>query len=604
MLEQSIVHPLVFIVFIGVAIQCVSWRMKLPSIILLCLTGLLLGPVFHVIDLQGDMKHYIHPFLKLALAIILFEGGLQLKIHELKEAGLVVKRLITFNSFFTILWGAYLAHLLVGLSWKLSLTFSCILIVTGPTVIIPMLRQARIPKKISSSLKWEGIINDPIGAILTVLFFEFILLSDTSSNPSVHFLQRITLSLGVGTILGFLGAFSIKKIFSRGNLPEHLKVPFVFSLVLVTYYLSDYIQPESGLLTTTLFGIILGNMKLHVIEELEKFKEYLTILFVSVIFIILSASLDADSFLKIWNWKIILYVVLIVAVLRPITVMLSLIGTSTSYKERFFIGWIAPRGIVSAAVTDVFAPQLIQAGYIEAEAIVPLMFSIIFSTVILHGLTINLFSKKLGLSSQDKQGLLIVGATAWARQLARTLLDLKIPVILSDSSWKNLQTAKMEGIPTFYGEVLSDFSEESLNLSSIAVVLATTDNDSYNALVCKHFSSKVGSHNVYQLAIYNASQGEEKNLKLNLRGKTIISYDDFYEDFEKRFYQGWKFHKTKLTETFRYEDYTSSLPAGSKLVLYVKPNGTIAFNTAEENLNPSKGDTIVSYLPPKSDNLE
>jgi NhaP-type Na+/H+ or K+/H+ antiporter len=594
--ESDLLRGIVLILFVGISVQWFSWKIKFPSIILLLITGVVLGPIAGVIPSDIAEEGVIKAVLKLSLAIILFEGGIQLKFHELRESGSLIKRITTVGTIFNFIFCVLFTRYLLDLSWEISLTFGSILIVTGPTVILPMLRQSRIPRKLSSGLKWEGIVVDPFGALLTVLFFELAVYKEKQDglmNFFIHFSGGIFIAL----LLAFVAGYFVKQAFKHSQVPEHLKVPFIFALVLTIYLIADLFVHESGLFATTAFGISLGNSKLHILDELHKFKETITVILVSLIFIILSGTLEFSDLALITSFNTLLYVVAIMVVARPLALNLSLIGSNLNFKERAFISWIAPRGIVAAAVVEVFAPRLVEQGFPEAETLVPLIFTIIFATVVIHGFSMNFLSKKLKLNQLEKPGILIVGSNNWSQDLAMAIQESNIPVIIADSNWNQLSNIKMKGIPTYYGEVLSDTSEESLDLTDVTTMMAATDNDSYNALACKHFSSKIGHDNVYQLPMHNFKELQERGVKPYLRGNVILSYDDVYEELEKYHYLGWIFHKTKITENFDYHKFREGLHPDAKVVLLIRNEKNIFFNVAGQKLIIKKDDIVLTYGP-------
>jgi NhaP-type Na+/H+ or K+/H+ antiporter len=385
------------ILIVGIALQWIGWRFKIPALILLIIAGFIMGPITGWINPKEDFGGLLHPIVSLSVAIILFEGGLNLKWHEFKQNSQVINRLITWNVVATFSLGAISSYYLVGLSMPVALIFGAIIIVTGPTVIVPLLKQANLSRRPAALLRWEGIINDPVGALLVVLIYSYYMLSQ-SNTLVINIIIGLGLSLVVSLILGVGVGFIIAKAFKKGKVPEHLKSPLILISILLVYTLANLVQNEAGLMATTILGITLANQKLNSLGELRRFKEYVTILLVSSIFIILTAEIELETLQRL-GWQSWLLLFLIIFVFRPLTIYLSTIRTDIDSHERLLISWIAPRGIVAAAVAGLFSPQLIEKGYAGAELLLPLVFALIILTVILHGLSIGWLAKKLDLAS-------------------------------------------------------------------------------------------------------------------------------------------------------------------------------------------------------------
>ena len=525
-MSHQLLYAVVMVAGLGILSQWLAWRIRFPAIVLLSLTGLLVGPAFGVLEPSKDFGDFLQPIIKLAVAIILFEGGLNLKLYELKEAGVALRRLTTVGVVLSWTLGSLAAHYIGDFSWPVALIFGAIIVVTGPTVIMPLLRQARLQRRPAALLKWEGIVNDPIGALLAVLVFQYLVYSGGGAAIS-QVATGVAWAIGAALVLGVGGAYLFGESFRRGFVPEFLKAPVLLVSVLCIYVLADWVQHEAGLLATTVFGLVLGNMRLPSIDEMRRFKEYISILLVSSVFILLTAELDPKQVLYL-NWHSLALLLAILFVIRPMTVLLSTIATGLPWNERVLIAWIAPRGIVAAAVAGVFAPQLIESGYKDAAMLVPMIFAVILSTVILHGFSIEWLSKRLGLASEKQNGVLIVGASPWSVALGQALQSLEIPVLMVDSSWHRLRPARLAGLRIAFGEIMSETMEQSLELNDIAYVLAATDNDAYNALVCTRFAPELGRTRVFQLPTVDADEHDTKGLTRTLRGRIAFSNEAIY----------------------------------------------------------------------------
>ena len=591
--EEHIVVTIVSVAALGVGAQWIAWRFKMPAIIFLAAFGLVVGPGLDLIDPSQDFGEFLRPVVSLCVAIILFEGGLSLQLSELKEAASGVRRLVYMGVPLAWAFCSLCAHFVGGLDWPVSFVFGAIMVVTGPTVIMPMLRQAGLNRRTASYLKWEGIVNDPIGALLAVLVFQFFIFQQSGSGWA-EVAAGIGLAISSGLLLGGFGGWAIGTAMRAGMVPEYLKSPVLLGLVLVVYTISNLIQHEAGLLSVTIMGIVVGNMNLPGIGDLKRFKEYITIMLVSVVFVSLTADLDLASLGAI-GWRGLALILAILFVARPATIMLATIGAGMHLNERLLLAWIAPRGIVAAATAGVMGPSLVDAGY-DAGVLLPLVFAIIFATVFGHGLTLNWLSAKLGLSSKHRDGVLIVGASPWTVELGSTLQAIGVNVLIVDSSWHNLRPARLAGVPVFYGEILSEFAEESVELAHIRTVLAATSNDAYNALVCTALAPEIGQQRVLQLALGGSEPEEDpKALARPRRGGVAFHSDAYFESLWRNYVRGWRFSKTRLSDEYTYRDFVNDLPPAALQILLMSNNENVEFIPADTIPEPGPGTTIVYF---------
>jgi NhaP-type Na+/H+ or K+/H+ antiporter len=600
-MEAHITLVLALIIILGITAQWMAWRLQLPAIILLSLFGLLAGPVFGWIQPSTDLGHLLHPVIKLGVAVILFEGGLSLRLHELKEAATGVRRLVTLAVVFIFVLGSAAAHYIGGLAWPVAMVFGAITTVTGPTVIIPLLRQAKLRRRPASYLKWEGIVNDPTGALLAVLTFQYFMFARDQGMGEL--LWHMGTGLVIAVLLGGGGAWLLAWLFRRGAVAEYLKGPVALASALTVYVLANATFEEAGLLAATIMGVVLGNLRLPSIAEMRRFKEYLVILLVSSVFILLTADLDPAIMLHL-DWRAGLLLLTVLLLVRPLGVLAATVGAGMSWQERSLVAWIAPRGIVAVAVAGVFAPQLAAQDYAGAHMLLPLVFALVFSTVVLHGLSLRPLAQYLDLCAKGPTGVLIIGSNSWTVGLAQVLLQREVPVIINDSSWHRLRRARLAGIPTHYGEILSETGEESLELNEVGHLLAATDNSAYNTLVCSQFAGELGRNRVFQLPAETDSGNESRQIQRGMRGLIAPTAEAHYEMLLENWYRGWSFHKTQLSEAFNMAQYAEIFPAESLIVALIAENGQIQFNSSEQPLNPKNGDILIGYGPgPKPVNL-
>lgn len=591
---------LITIIALGVFSQWIAWRLRIPAIVLFLVSGVLAGPVFGLINPSQEIGPVLSPAVGLAVAVILFEGGLSLRLHEFKEAASGVRSLVTLGSALSWILYSLAAYYVGQLSLPVSLLFGAILVVTGPTVIIPMLRQAGLNRRTASYLKWEGIINDPIGALLAVLVFQYFVLADASTGAASHVFIELGWAVLISLVMGGGVAWLLGWAFNHTWVPEYLKAPLTFAFVLVIYGVASEIFAEAGLLAVTVMGMVMGNMSIAGMAELRRFKEYITILMVSSVFIVLTADLDPKVLLHLdWHAAALVFVVLFVA--RPMAIFLATIFTDMNWRDRLLLCWIAPRGIVAAAVAGVFSPSLMAAGYGGAQELLPLIFAIVFASVILHGFSLGRLSRWLRLSTEPN-GVLIVGASPWSTELARALSnELHVQVLLVDSSWHRLRTARLAGVRVLYGEVLSEGIQQSLELNEIACMLAATSNDAYNALVCSHFSNSLDHGRVFQLPMYATENNDSKVVARPLRGRPAFDETAQYEELWRHHFQNWQFYKTRVTPSYSYDDVKRDRPEQAIPIAVLHADRTLLLSPATGGMRPVAGDTIIYYAPKRTD---
>ncbi|HET7923087.1 MAG TPA: sodium:proton antiporter, partial [Gammaproteobacteria bacterium] len=558
---------------------------------------LLIGPVFGILQPARQFGHALDTVINLSVAVILFDGGLNLRFHELKQAASGVRRLVYIGVPLSFVLYSLATHYVGGLSWPVALVFGAIIVVTGPTVILPLLRQAMLKRRIASFLKWEAIINDPIGALLAVLVFEYFMYSGSGAF-SGQVLWNLGLAVVAGGGIGTVVAYAIGFAFKHNQVPEYLKHPIILVLVVAVFVGVNRLQNGAGLLAVTIMGIVMGNQRLAGVEEIRRFKEYLSVLLVSIVFILLTANLDPEV-LKHLRWDGALLILTIMLVVRPLVVWIATWRARMRKRERMLLAWIAPRGVVAAATAGVFGPRMVAAGYADAQLLVPLMFTLIFVTVLLHGLTLNRIARTFGLAAGARNRLLIVGASPWSTAFAHALSDSGASVLLVDNSWHRLRAARLAGVPVYYGEILSESAEESLELYDVGLLLAATSNDAYNALVCTAFAPQIGRGQVFQLPMYAAEAGDPKRYNPGARGRLAFGDQALYEDLWRWLTQGWTFQKTRITESYSFEQYRESSAEGTLHLLVMHPDGRLMLHSPQSGFNPKPGDTLINFGLPR-----
>ncbi|MDX1665100.1 MAG: sodium:proton antiporter [Candidatus Promineifilaceae bacterium] len=594
-MTENVLIGLTAILVLGVGAQWISWRFRLPSILLLLLAGFVAGPITGFIDPDALLGDLLFPIISASVAVILFEGGLTLRLAELPHVGGVISRLITVGAMVTWAVGAVAARFILGLDWDLSVLLGAVLIVTGPTVIAPLLRQIQPRGQAGTALKWEGILIDPVGAVLAVLVFEAILAGEFSRATGVIIsgvLETIVIGVAVSVVAAGIMIFLLR----RYLIPDHLENGVILLFVISAFALSDQLHHESGLLTVTLMGVILANQRFVSIKHIMDFKENLQVLLIGTLFILLSARLEPAVMLQSGLGSLLFLAVLIVLG-RPLAILLSTLRSALTWKERLFMAWMAPRGIVAAAVASIFSFELVEAGHAGAEQLVPLTFLVIIGTVGFYGLTAGPVARWLELSEEAPQGVLIVGAHPFSRAIAKRLQEEGYRAMLLDTNRENIQQGRMEGLETHYGNAYSEEVLEELDLTGIGRLLAMTSNDEVNALTAIHFPEVFSRAEVYQLPPRSMDQaGIEPAPPPHLTGRFLFGPEMTYDWLMERLRAGWTIRVTQLTEQFDYLDFQRQHEEKAVPLFLCTGKNRLVIYTVDYQPIPRPGQTLISFV--------
>ncbi len=525
------------IIILGILAQWFAWKFKIPAILPLILIGLLVGPIAAEY-LSDDGAKWIEPiwngekglfpgeglyyFVSLAISIILFEGGLTLKRSEIKNVGPVITKLITLGSAITFLGAGILAHFIFNLSWELSFLFSGLIIVTGPTVITPILRNIPLKKDVSAVLKWEGILIDPIGALVAVLVFEFISVGGDRGFTKTALMEFGKIIL-FGTTFGFTFAHALAFVINKKLIPHYLLNVVSLSTVLLVFVESEIFAHESGLLAVVVMGMVLGNSKLENLKELLYFKESLSVLLISILFILLAANINIEDLMLLYTWKTAILFVVVVFVIRPLAVFLSTLGSNLKLNEKLFISWVGPRGIVAAGIASLFGSKLLKEGIEGAEYITPLVFMIVLGTVLLNATTARLFAKIVGVFLKRSEGILIVGASQVSRLIGSYLEDNGRHVVLIDSNQTNIQIAQEIGLEAINTDIYSETLQDNIELNDVGFLMALTGSADINQYAINKFGEQFGENGSFRLITIDEMNDPTNNPKEGLFSHT----DDF-----------------------------------------------------------------------------
>jgi NhaP-type Na+/H+ or K+/H+ antiporter len=604
--EDTLILSVALIGALGLGAQWLAWRLQAPAIVLMALAGLTVGPLWAVITgepLLNPDKEFgdlLRPIISLAVAVILFEGGLVLKFDNLKDAGPAVRRMVFVGGPLAWALGTLAAHYAAGLDWASSIVFAGVMVVTGPTVIMPLLRQSKLSGRTGAALKWEGIVNDPVGALFAVAAFEVVRVISGGGSVFGAAIWILT-AAALGVALGMFFGFFIVRAFRAGWTPEYLKAPLIFASVILCYALAEGIENEIGLVAVTAYGMTLANSRLAGLVELRKFKEDIAVLLVSGVFVILTANLTPETIGAALNWRTVAFLFCMLFIVRPLSVWISTYGT-LDRNEALLLGWIAPRGIVAVAVSGLFGQLLMDLQetsrfeFTGAEMISPLAFAMVFSTVVLHGFSIGPLARKLGLSRIGKPGVLLIGVNPWSVDFARELNDAGVDTTLADSNWRRLKPARDAGLETYFGEVLSEEAELRLDHARFDTAIALSANEPYNALVAGHFAPELGRHKVYQLSSQEGEEEDPKSISLGTRGRTLIKRGRSYDTLLRDHYRGWEFSKTQLTAQYDLKQFLAERP-NTDLLAEVRADGTINFLGPSRDPKGGEGAILIGFGP-------
>lgn len=574
------------ILVVGFGCQWLAWRVRLPAILFLLVAGIAAGPVLgwlHPDELLGDL---LIPLVSIAVAVILFEGSLTLKFSELRGHGSVVRNLVTLGVLVTWISSALAAHFLLGWDIYLAALFGAIVTVSGPTVVMPLLRTVRPVPSVSSVLRWEAILIDPLGAILGLLVFDFIV----ASQQGEGFLQAfgtVAMMIAAGTLLGAIGGYLFGLAIRRRAIPDFLRDYSGLAAALAVFAAAEAVRGESGLLAVTVMGIWLANMRDVDLEDILSFKESLTLLLVAGLFILLAARLDLAGLLAI-GWGALGVLVVLQLLAGPLRAFICSIGSGLSIREQLFLGWVFPRGIVAAAISALFALRLEEIGYAGAGSLVPLVFTIIVGTVIVQSLSTRLVARFLDVAEPPPTGVLIVGANSLALAIGRALHDRSVPVMVVDSHWASIRDARMMGLSTFFGSAVSGYADSNLDLSGLGNLLALSRRPGFNELACVRYAEEFGRDHVFTVDSDIDGDHQKHKISGETRGRMLFGGERNLVAMMNALQKTDGLKTTELSEAFSFSAYLEQNPQ-SVPVFAIDPTGHVHFPVADEEFAPGDG---------------
>lgn len=594
------------IVVLGIIAQWFAWRLKIPAILPLILIGLMVGPLSTMFTQDGTKLlepiwngseglfpgERLFNFVSLAIGIILFEGGLTLKKDEILNVGPVILKLVTLGSLVTFAGAGIAAHFIFDLSWSISFLFSSLIIVTGPTVISPILRNIHLKKDVSTVLKWEGIIIDPIGALVAVLVFEFIHAGEQANHTQEALIDfgRIVI---IGVSIGFTAAYAMFYAIKWKLVPDYLLNVFALACVLGVFVLSDLFAHESGLLSVVVMGVVLGNMKEIEIKEILHFKESLSILLISLLFILLSANIDMEDLLLLKNWNTAILFFVVVLIIRPLGVFISTRNSTLKVNEKLFISWVGPRGIVAAGIASLFGLKLTLNGEVGAEYITPLVFLIVLGTVLLNATTARFMAKVLNVFLKTSNGVLIIGASEVSRLIASYLKDNGRRVVLIDSNREHILKSKKLGLEAIESNIYDETLSGDIELSDVGYLMALTGSAVVNEYALSKFEKYYGEQGAYRLITSDEMQDSKRDLK-----KGLFSYTDDYINLSEVVRDYPQINEVKIKSKEHYLDCLEKLNSEiSSIPIFIKSNnGVIHIISSDADTMSIEEGNLLMYL--------
>ncbi len=580
------------IILLGALAQFLGWLLRLPAILLLLLLGFLAGPVGGIIVPDELFGKLLLPFVSLAVALILFEGGLTLNLRELRGGGRVVIALVTVGALVTWILSSLAAFWLMGIGYELSILLGAILTVTGPTVVLPLLRFIRPVGAVGPILKWEGIVIDPIGAVLALIAFEVITESRVEGAVS-HAVWTVAKTLIGGAVIGAGGATLLIAAIRKFWIPDHLQTLLTTTLVVSVFTGANWVFHESGLMAVTIMGIVMANQRSADVRHILEFKENLRVFLLSAVFVLLSARLSLADFATLGP-GVVAFLVVMILVVRPVSVWVSTTSARMPWRERVFLASLAPRGIVAAAVASIFTLALEKKGMAQARLLVPIVFSTIVGTVLIYGLTGPMIARALGLANADPQGLLIVGAGPFARELSKATESCGFRTLLVDTNRENTLAAQMAGLKTHFGSILAEDTIERLELAGLGRLLALTSNDEVNSLATNRFAHIFGRARLFQLPPKGSEVGKSK-LGASFHGRLLFNEAATYLKLDELMGAGASIRATKLTVQFDLESFRARHGESAMPLLIATDHAKLSVMVVGEKLSIRPGQTLV-YL--------
>lgn len=559
---------------LGMIAQTVAHHLRVPGIVMLLAIGMFAGPDILGLIRPGSLGPALNILTGFAVAVILFEGGMNLKFVRLKREHKSIRQLIFYGGLITVIGGAIAARYILAWPWQTAVLFGTLVMVTGPTVINPLLKRLKVKQSVATLLEAEGVLIDAIGAVTATVALE-VALSPAHGSPLLWVWYMVS-RIGFGMLFGVLTSMALTQLFKvRGLIPEGTENVFTLCVVLALFQGSNEIMPESGIAAVTTAGIVMGNFSTYARQELLEFKEGLTVMLIGMLFVLLAADVRISHIIEL-GWPAVFVVGALIFLVRPLAVFAGTYFSDLEWRERLFMSWIGPRGIVAAAVASLFASELSAKGIAGGYELRALVFLVITVTVILAGLTGGMVASVLGLKRPSQAGWVILGANGLARGIARILKESGQEVICIDSNADHCMAAEEDCTRVIYGNGLRARYLKRSEIDTRTGALSLTPNDEVNYLFLQNVRTETR-----EPALYCALQSESTSLTRKMihheGGRILFGAPVEVEAWSHRLrrqqvgLQVWKFvddENENRNKTLKAEEYS-----GNKMVLTVIGHG-------------------------------
>ena len=592
---SAVAVQLAAMVGIGIGAQWLAQRLKLPSILLLLTCGILAGPLTGWVR-PGEVfsSDLLGALVSLSVAIILFEGGLSLRWHEAREVGSSVVPLVTVGVVVQWAAGTIAAIWLLDLDLEVAALLGAILVLSGPTVVGPLLRHVRPKGTVGAVLKWEGIVVDPVGALLATLVYEWIAAGHDHEGGWAIALTLVQ-TFGVGALARAICARIVLLALERHWVPDRTQAPVVLATAVVTFVGANALVPEAGLVAVTVSGFLCANQRRVRFHHITVFKEHLTQILIPCLFVVLASRLSLDSLRAELDASGLAFLLVLLLVARPLAVMFSTAHTTLRVREKAFLAWLFPRGIVAAAVTPLFAQQLVPV-IPDAARLEALVVLVILGTVAVYGLTCAPVARLLNVQEPDANGLLVLGSNDLTRDIAAALDSAGVPVLLLDRNSREVMQARMQGLRAARADIFDEEDFEHLDLSGMGKFLAATPNDELNSLAALHCAEHFGRMNCYQLA---PDRSSNEAASPTWRGRTAFGESWTSTILGERVAHGHRLRTTALSPEFDLAALEERHGPAAVRMFWVKSDGTLHVTEGGKAPPVGAGDVLVSLLDPE-----
>ena len=594
-MSQEVLIGLASILVLGISAQWVAWRLKVPSIIILLFSGFLAGPITGYLNPTKLLGDLLFPIVSLLVAIIVFEGGMSLRLTDLKEIGKDLRNIIIFGTLATFVVIAVSGVYILKLDTKIAILFGAMMVITGPTVIVPLLRHVQLSRYLGSLIRWEGILIAPVGTILIVLVYQF-LFSPAAAYGIQELLFTLFKTLFIGGLIGFNVAFFIMKIIRSNWAPDFLQEVITLMLVISSYTMSNFIQSDSGLIAVVILGVLLANQKQVAVRHIIVFKENLRVLAISSLFIILSSQLSLEDLFIEFQPKSWVFMMVLIFVARPLPVFLSTVRSALTLKEKLFISWMAPRGIVTASIASLFALRLMDSNVPNADQIVPLSFLVIIVTVSLYGFTAEPLQNYLKLSNPKGSGLVIIGANNFAIQLANVFKSMDIDLFMVDTNKNHVIAARMENHDAYNRSVFSDQMVEEIRMGGIGALLALTSSDEVNMISTWQYADVLGREKVYRLIPDTHVEDAKTLMQKFSQGAYLFGKGINYGYLMMRLRTGSSIKAFDITSVYTYKQFKEEFGKRAIPLFVVTPNNDVKVIEIGKKTTPKQGDRLIALV--------